>query len=243
MRYMGSKSRITKYIVPIIQEVIETNGIITYIEPFCGGCNVIDKISCGTKIANDNQLYLIELLKNVDKVKTLPDIITKEHYSSVRSSYYKSDKMYEDWYIGAVGFLASYNGRFFDGGYGATVTRKSTGKTYNSYKEAKDNLLSQDLSGITFTCSDYKDLIIPKNSLVYCDPPYEGTKQYGINKNFEHAEFWNWVREQAKQNIIIISEENAPEDFECIWEQEVQRSMNKDNKYNKVEKLFKPCNL
>lgn len=241
MRYMGSKSRVAKHIVPVLQGIIDKEDIRTYIEPFCGGCNIIDKIRCSSKIANDKQLYLIELLENVERVKELPDEVTKEHYSQVRDCYNKRSQIYENWYIGAIGFLASYNGRFFDGGYGAYVTRKSTGKTYNAYKEAKDNLLSQDLSGIKFVSGDYKNLIIPKGSLVYCDPPYEGTKQYGINKDFNHEEFWNWVRGLSRDTIVIISEERAPDDFKCIWEQEVQRSMNKDNKYNKVERLFRPC--
>ena len=241
MRYMGSKSRVAKHIVPVLQGIIDKEDIRTYIEPFCGGCNIIDKIRCSSKIANDKQLYLIELLKNGERVKELPDEVTKEHYSEVRDCYNKRSQIYENWYIGAIGFLASYNGRFFDGGYGAFVTRKSTGKTYNAYKEAKDNLLNQDLSGIKFVSGDYEDLIIPEGSLVYCDPPYEGTKQYGINKDFNHEEFWNWVRGLSRYAIVIVSEENAPEDFECIWEQEVQRSMNKDNKYNKVERLFRPC--
>lgn len=37
MKYMGSKSRVAKYIVPIIQDCIGTNNITTYIEPFAGG--------------------------------------------------------------------------------------------------------------------------------------------------------------------------------------------------------------
>lgn len=37
MNYMGSKSRIAKYIVPIIQSYIDNNNINTYIEPFVGG--------------------------------------------------------------------------------------------------------------------------------------------------------------------------------------------------------------
>ena len=62
---MGSKSRISKYVIPILQNIIDSNDITTYVEPFCGGCNIIDKIRCDFKIANDKQLYLIELLKNV----------------------------------------------------------------------------------------------------------------------------------------------------------------------------------
>lgn len=38
---MGSKSRIAKDIVPIIQKCIDDNGINTYVENFVGGSNMI----------------------------------------------------------------------------------------------------------------------------------------------------------------------------------------------------------
>lgn len=56
---MGSKSRIVDNILLIIQERLRDYNIKRYIEPFCGGCNVIDKIQCDTKIASDNHKYLI----------------------------------------------------------------------------------------------------------------------------------------------------------------------------------------
>lgn len=37
MKYMGSKSRIKKYIVPIIQSYIDRYEVTTYCEPFVGG--------------------------------------------------------------------------------------------------------------------------------------------------------------------------------------------------------------
>ena len=37
IKYFGSKSRIAKYIVPILQKEIDDNQIETYIEPFVGG--------------------------------------------------------------------------------------------------------------------------------------------------------------------------------------------------------------
>ena len=37
MKYMGSKSRIAKYIVPIIQSAIDNNNMQNYLEPFVGG--------------------------------------------------------------------------------------------------------------------------------------------------------------------------------------------------------------
>ena len=37
MKYMGSKNRLCKEIVPIIQSYIDNNNIKNYIEPFIGG--------------------------------------------------------------------------------------------------------------------------------------------------------------------------------------------------------------
>ena len=63
MVYMGSKAKITDYIVPVIQSHIAVSGSRTYIEPFCGGCNVIDKIKANNRIAADKNEYLIALFK------------------------------------------------------------------------------------------------------------------------------------------------------------------------------------
>lgn len=54
---MGSKAKITKYIVPIIQRKIDESGARYYVEPFAGGCNVIDKIKHMDK--EDNAPYII----------------------------------------------------------------------------------------------------------------------------------------------------------------------------------------
>lgn len=71
MKYMGSKAKVARYIVPIIQEQIERSGCETYLEPFCGGCNVIDKIEhygLADKVQNshraiDDVLALYEVTK------------------------------------------------------------------------------------------------------------------------------------------------------------------------------------
>ena len=237
---MGSKSRIAKHIVPIIQRYIDENNIKCYIEPFCGGLNVIDKVKCEYKIASDIHRYLIALFKNIDKIYTLPYFITKEHYSEVRECFNENNNCLEDWYIGAIRFLASYNGRFFDGGYAGLVNTKS-GATRNYYDEAKRNLLAQanNIKDIEFIQCDYKYWTGFENRLFYCDPPYQNVKQYGISKNFNHDEFWEWCRKLSKKNIVLISEQNAPQDFECIWEQEVNRTIDNNKRVKATEKLFK----
>lgn len=236
MKYMGSKSKIAKYIVPILQSFILLHRIENYVEPFCGGCNIIDKINCKNKIAGDKQHYLIELYKNLDKLHKLPEFVTKEHYSEVRNCYNSKDNTFPHWYVGAVGFLASYNGRFFDGGYAGLVTTKE-GNIRNYYNEAKKNLLAQDLTGIKFVESDYRDLEIPENSLIYCDPPYKGTKQYGINKKFNYDEFWEWVRQKSKTNIVVVSEQSTPEDFYTIWNMPIKRTIDNKKRIIAIEKL------
>ena len=177
IKYMGSKNRIAKYIVPIIQNYIDTNNIDTYIEPFCGGANIIDKIKCKNKIGSDINKYLIALLNYAkDPNNIFPDEINRETYNSVRNSYNKNLSLYKDEYVGIVGFLASYNGRFFDGGYAKSGYEKTkNGLRYrNYYQEALNNLVkqSENLKDCIFKCCDYleyKDKNI-KKSVIYLDP-------------------------------------------------------------------------
>lgn len=237
MKYMGSKSRISKFIVPIIQTYIDENKIETYIEPFCGGCNIIDKISCRNKVAADNNHYLISMLNNIHRFAELPEFVTKEHYADVRDCFNSGLNKYEDWYIGAIGFLASYNGRFFDGGYAGRVNTAS-GVCRDYYLEAKKNVLAQKLDSIDFLCCDYLDTNVYANSLLYCDPPYNGTKKYNSSVGFNYDTFWNWAREKSVDNIVIISEQNAPDDFSCIWEKETLRTIDNTKRVTSIEKLF-----
>ena len=111
------------------------------------------------------------------------------------------------------------------------------------YKEAYKNLEKQvpNLKGIKFGCQNYWDLTPEiKNAVIYCDPPYEGTKIYGYanQPKMDYDHFWNWVRELSKNNFVFISEQVAPHDFKAIWTQEVKRTTNKENNFKAIEHLF-----
>lgn len=255
MKYMGSKSRVAKYIVPIIQKYIDTTGADTYIEPFVGGANVIDKIQCRHRIGYDVNGFLIGLFSELQNGMELPDEVPKELYDEAR---YRSRHPDVDvyWYdygypcslgeIGAIGFLASYNGRFFDGGYAKPGYEKTKhGDRYRDYyQEAKANLLAQmeHLTDVDFQWSDYRNIplqLIGNNAVIYVDPPYKNVKQYGVSKGFDHDEFWDVMRKWSKEYTVLISELEAPDDFECIWSQEVSRSIDANHKTKAVEKLWK----
>lgn len=245
MKYMGSKNKLSKYIVPIIQDYIDKNNIKNYIEPFVGGANIIDKIKCKKKIGCDVHTELIHLLKyvqNEDNLKNLSDYISKEEYDLVREDSKKpiKDRKYPLWYIGFVGFISSYNGRYFDGGYSGI--RKTKGGERNYTLEAKNNLINQsskeEFKNIFFDYCSFLDTPKLQEYVIYCDPPYRNTKQYNVSKNFPYDEFYEWCVEMSKDNIVLISEYDMPEDkFKCIWEKEHSTHMNQ-KKDKKVEKLF-----
>lgn len=240
MKYMGSKSRIKKYIVPIIQDIINKNQIKLYIEPMVGGGNIIDSIQCDIKIGNDISTPLISFWQHLQETDglDLPNEITREHYNDVKQN--QNTGKYPIWYVGAVGFLSSFNGKYFEGGYAKPTIDKSNGRLRNYYDECKRNVLKQlpNIKDVIFTNKDYFDMKEVKNTLIYCDIPYQNTTRYESCINFDYNKFWNWVREFSKLNIVVISELQAPNDFVCIWEQEVLRSLNSKNKNKATEKLF-----
>ena len=243
MKYMGSKARFTKEILPIILKDRKPEQ--WYVEPFAGGMNVICEVG-GKRIANDNNYYLIETWKGLANGNKYPTEIPKDLYDFARDIYNgREEKTLSDDLIGWVGFMGSANGRFFDGGYsGKSNTKIGTVRDY--IKEAISNIEKQlpKMGGVQFENKDYTELNIPNESIIYCDIPYQGTKQYSTSKDFNHSKFWNWCREKAKQgHTVFVSEYNAPDDFECIWQKEAKSSLSANGKIgsNKlsIEKLFK----
>lgn len=242
MKYMGSKASIAQYILPFIQEYMFVNNIETYIEPFIGGANMIDKVKCKNKIGSDINSHLVALLQHVQKnIEDLPGDVDYELYQDVKAN--QTTGKYPEWYIGAVEFLAGYNGRGFEASYAKPINKiDSNGKHIirNYYDEAKRNLIAQvpNLKDIDIRCCSYEAYSNTKNALIYCDPPYRNTKVYSRKITFDHDKFWNWVREMSKNNIVLISEEQAPSDFDILWEQEVTRTIRATEKKTATEKLF-----
>lgn len=233
MKYVGSKSRVAKQIVPIINRFREQTPNGLYIEPFVGGANVIDKVLGGDKIGYDANPYLIALLNHVKYDGWLPDKVSRTEYESVRSS----PRTYAGWYVGCVGFLASYNGKFF-GGYAGIVHTKA-GTTRDYYDESRRNLLAQAkrFKDVQFVHMDYRDLE-PTGCVIYCDPPYASTTGYAGAPPFKPDEFWAKAQQWAENNTVLVSEQTAPDWATCIWEQEVKRTLDNKKRTSVCERLY-----
>ena len=146
--------------------------------------------------------------------------------------------MFEPHLVGYVGFQLSYGAMWF-----GTYRRDNEGKR-NYANEAYRNVAKQapKLKGIDFRHEGYRDLKPPAQSLIYCDPPYEGTAKYKANEQqFDHDDFWQWCREMVRKgHDVFVSEYKAPDDCLCIWEKQVNSSLTKDTGAKKnIERLFK----
>ena len=75
-----------------------------------------------------------------------------------------------------------------------------------------------------------------KMQLYIATPSYG--KSIGYKDKFDNKEFWDWVREKSKTNIILVSEYESPEDFECIWETGVNLQFGNNEIKTQFEKLF-----
>ena len=106
IRYLGSKRRIAKYIMPIILRNRKEGQ--WYVEPFVGGCNSII-YATGNCIGNDIHRELIVMYKAIQAGWLPPEHITKEMYVRCREGK-ESPEL-----TAYVGFCISFGGKWFAG--------------------------------------------------------------------------------------------------------------------------------
>ena len=220
MKYVGSKNRLSKDLVPIIQGLIDENNITHYWEPFCGGANMIDKIKCKNRFGSDIHPYLIALLKQAQTdISVFPETITEEEYKSVRAN----PQNYPDWWGG------------YPRGYkNDKVTPRDI------CNETIRNIIKQapNLKDIKFDCRSFEQSAKVSNFVIYCDIPYRSSTKYTTD-DFPYERFYDWAREMSKNNIVLVSEYWMPDDFKCIWSKTLKCTLDKNSRADKVEKLFK----
>jgi DNA adenine methylase len=236
MKYMGSKARFTKELLPIILKDRQPDQ--WYVEPFAGGMNMICEVG-GKRIANDIHYYLIEMWKEL-VAGWIPEKITKDDFVAVKADPSK----YPAYFVGWVGFNCSFAGQWLMGFVDdyPEYRRNKNGVLPNYQTESMNSAARQveKMKGVIFQNKHYYELELPPNSIIYCDPPYEGTTKYA--HSIDHSFYWNWVRDISKQgHTVFVSEYNAPTDFVCLWEKEIKSSLSPqiDGCKLSIEKLFK----
>lgn len=163
-----------------------------------------------------------------DFVEKLPREVSREYYRSLLKT---SPNPITSW----IRFECSFAAKF-ENGY-------ASNREGRNYAEKGVNLAVKQsplLQGVCLEVSCYKNLTF-ENSVIYCDPPYQNTTGYKQVK-FDHNEFFEWCRLQAKNNnLVFVSEYIAPEDFLEIWSGEVKTTFASHRlaaTRNATEKLF-----
>ena len=229
MRYLGGKSRISTQLSNVVNTTFVERGERVFVSLFCGSCAIESKVNADVKILNDKHPYLIAMWKALQNGWIPPEEISKEQYK-----YIKEHKDEDMALSGFVGFGCSFGGKWFGG--------LAANKRGDNYCRRANKSVLKDIDGLrnaTFLCLDYKDVEIPQGAIVYADPPYDKTTGYSLG-DFDSNEFWSYVRKLSETNIVLISEEKAPDDFVSIWHKEQKRMIDNVNKniFTRTENLF-----
>ena len=224
MQYLGGKSKTRKQISAFLESVRKPDQ--TYFEPFVGGAWVLQEMT-GKRIASDGCYPLIAMYKALQSGWIPPETLTEEEYQSLKKD--------TDPYNGMrafAGFGCSFGGRWFQG-YARSGTRNYCGN-------ARSSLIKQlpAIKDVLFLYGEYQEHC-PLECLVYCDPPYQGTKPYDAFSGFDHNAFWEKMREWSKHNTVVISEYSSPDDFKCVAEFQTKTDMRVGGtKEHRIERLF-----
>lgn len=241
MRYCGSKRRFMKELLPILMKDADKETF--FWDLFMGGANVLSEIPLKNKYGVDNNKFIVALWREVQKngFANIPTNVTEERYNDVKKSYLTGENFFPDYLIGYVGVCCSFGSSWFNG-YARFNPKKNEDHIAEALRGFKKQVVDfKNFDDTEFYYSSYNDFkYFNPNTILYCDIPYFSTKKY--ENDFDHEAFWNWARKIApKVKHLYISEYDAPDDFECIWQAEKKDGLGrKEGKPQniKIEKLF-----
>lgn len=81
----------------------------------------------------------------------------------------------------------------------------------------------QRLQRLEVQQGSYLDYVYENGDVVYCDPPYEGTGNYD-KKDFNHAEFYDWVASRPYK-VYFSSYEISDKRFFKVWSEKKRKLM------------------
>jgi DNA adenine methylase len=210
MRYLGGKFRLARRIANEIHKVLSPDQ--PFYDVFCGAGHIISSVKGNNRHANDLGA-IVHLLEAVANGWEPPTEVTYEDYYEAKKLP-TTDPMYA-----FVGYGCSFAGKLW-GGY-ARNSKSRPGivseETARSLKKAYPGL-----QGVKFTNLSYRDLIIPDDAVIYCDPPYAGTTGYGMD--FDQDAFYEWVANQ-RCTVLISEYDHNPLGLDSVLEVSYKRNL------------------
>lgn len=206
LNYIGGKYKLLPQIIPLFP-----NEIRTFVDLFCGGCNVSMNIQADRIICNDINTKIVELYKAFKKmpINKIIDRIEKnievyglskeneEGFKKFRDYYNETGNPIDLYTLTCYSF--NYQFRFnnnleYNNPFGRNRSQFSDNMRKNLYLFV-DRLQSMN---ITFSSKDFRKVSLrnlSEGDFIYCDPPYyitTGTYNDG-NRGFK-----DWKEEQER---------------------------------------------
>ncbi len=179
--YIGNKYRIINSIQEYFPEEIDT-----FVDIFCGGCDVSINTQANTIYANDINYHVIGILEEFQKhdveyiLDYIDDTIEKWQLSKTNEEAYKSFRNYYNYTKNPLDLYVlmcySFNYQFrFNGNHDYN---NPFGRNRSSFNEVMRNnliLFKQQIEDIHFSACDFCDFdydILNTGDFIYADPPY-----------------------------------------------------------------------
>jgi DNA adenine methylase len=181
--------------------------------------------------AGDANESVVKMWQAAQKGWKPPTDCTEKEYNQLCNSNKSSAKK------GFICHQFSFGGQFCMG------FSKKYDKTKDGTAASKRvEKIAQELRSVSFRSGSYLQFHNLEGYIIYCDPPYQGTDcrytdKKGQKRNFDHEEFWDWVRLMSVNNIVFVSEYSAPDDFLKIFEKDNSITVH-SNKVSGRESLF-----
>lgn len=214
LNYIGNKYRIIDQIQKWFPKDIDT-----MVDLFCGGCDVTINTTANKQIANDINLYLIQILKEFkvrgidETLKYIDDTIQKWNLSKDNEQayldfrkYYNSTRQPLDLYV-LMCFSFNYQFRFNT----AHEYNNPFGRARSSFNDVmRENLVKMvaQIEHVEFMSKDFLDFdydVLKTGDFLYADPPYLITcGSYNDGKRG----FRGWSEEDEKALYDILDQLN-----------------------------------
>lgn len=166
--------------------------------------------------AEDGCRALITCYQRVKHGWPPPTRLTREQYAELQAREDHLDPL-----TAFAGVFCSHGGKWF-GGYVADDDRWDSETSRVAAARARECLIEMKplLEAIELRCGNCFDDPAPR-TLVYFDPPYEGTEGYPGAPPFDRAAFWRRAEEISRWAPVVVSEFTAPPGWVCIWARRV----------------------
>lgn len=207
MQYLGGKHFLGKAISEVMLAQASERG--RYIEPFVGAGGVLIHMAPHFRVslASDYSLDLILMWRALQSGWVPPERLSEEEWQTLRYADPSPERA-------VAGFGCSFGGKWF-AGYARSASRSFAGTASRGLTKKISKLAD---SRVVFRRRSYQNILVKPGDVVYLDPPYEGTTEYGVAPTFDHDEFWGKAKEWHDLGAhVFVSEFQAPEPWEPIW--------------------------